>query len=79
MSVYPQIYLYDPRTEFYSLFGQRLYGRKRELTQLLGISTRLEGGCTSGGAECVLVSGGAGSGKSHFATMSRPSYQILVG
>jgi len=69
MCAYPQIYLYDPGSEFYStnlLFGQRLYGRKAELTQLLGISTRLEGGSISNGAECVLVSGGAGSGKSHF-------------
>eukprot|EP00984_Skeletonema_dohrnii_P012934 scaffold5299_cov102-Skeletonema_dohrnii-CCMP3373.AAC.2 len=69
MCAYPQIYLYDPGMDFYSknlLFGQRLYGRKAELTQLLGITTRLEGGLISSGAECVLVSGGAGSGKSHF-------------
>eukprot|EP00984_Skeletonema_dohrnii_P007450 scaffold2701_cov137-Skeletonema_dohrnii-CCMP3373.AAC.9 len=69
MCAYPQIYLYDPGMDFYSknlLFGQRLYGRKAELTQVLGITTRLEGGLISSGAECVLLSGGAGSGKSHF-------------
>jgi len=71
MCVYPQIYLYDPATEFYSthlLFGQRLYGRKKELTQLLGITTSLETGLPSRGAECILVSGGAGSGKTHFVS-----------
>ena len=69
MSFHPEIYLYDPGTEFYStklLFGQRLYGRKDELTQLLGISTKLESASTGGKAECVIVSGGAGSGKTHF-------------
>ncbi|KAL7450793.1 hypothetical protein ACHAWC_002644, partial [Mediolabrus comicus] len=49
MSFHPEIYLYDPGTEFYStklLFGQRLYGRKDELTHLLGISTKLESAST---------------------------------
>ncbi len=71
MTNLPEIFLDDQTNEFYSSglhFGQRCYGRARELERFLEISTRLEqseGTSHCDGAEAVFVSGVAGSGKSN--------------
>jgi len=79
---YPHLFLHDPGNDFYSSnpnFDQgSMYGRVKELTRVLQVSTQLEQ-CVNDfkgsrsdspkyidGSNVVFISGLAGSGKSHF-------------
>lgn len=72
MTNYPDIFLFDQSHEFYSAhlnFGQRCYGREKDLARLLAISTKFESAASPSprdAAEVAFVSGIAGAGKSHF-------------
>ena len=81
MIMNPEKFLYDQGTEFSSTnslhFGQGYYGRTKELKKFIEVSTRnhQDSKChngdivdkeNGGNVTAILVSGAAGSGKSHF-------------
>jgi len=75
MASHPNIYLYDAVENFTLGFGQRYYGQKKEMSQLLQISMSLEQSVQSSPvssaltpAEVVFVSGMPGIGKTHLVS-----------
>jgi len=67
----PRIYLDDPESDFCSSslrFGTGCYGRSEQVTSVLRVASRLENSHEdeSECAECLFISGIAGSGKSFF-------------
>ncbi|KAL7535170.1 LOW QUALITY PROTEIN: hypothetical protein ACHAXR_008832 [Thalassiosira sp. AJA248-18] len=71
MSAHPRIYLHDPEDESFSSnlrFGLGCYGRTRQVTSILKVASSLDGNIrktdhSSECAECMFVTGVAGSGK----------------
>jgi len=75
MTKHPHIYLYDIEDFFKLGFGQRYYGQKKEMSQLLEISTGLEQSSQAltessplAPLEVVFISGMPGVGKTHLAS-----------